>query len=555
MKNLLLIFLLAVIQLTVELSRAEDAPVASPTPPLRHRDRVKPQPRSKSKYTSDRTEEDADHRTLEPIAMGMDKIVDLETDEVTDDKLITVGNPAVVAKPGPIYVGKRVKQLIFKGVGEGETNVIVRKPDGAVIIIFDCTVAKQNVVRLLGDLKKSLREVEGIDIHLEGSKIVLDGEVLTPNDYGRVANVLSDPVYGPTVVSNRIVMSPVSLNALANKIQGDIQVFAPTTRVSVLNGKIILEGTVDGENVKKRAAVRAEWYLPSARVSDPINKDPNIEKNDKNLMIIQNDIQVQPPEKKRDPKLVRLTVHFVELNKDYLKQFGFKWQPGFTADPSISIGQSQAGSTSTSGAGGFTFSGTLSSLFPALNSAQSAGYGRTLKSVTGVVKSEQEYHVKDLTDYPTTTVSPQGAGNGTPVQTGLDMKVTPTILSKDDLDVQIKLTQKDVVGKGANGTPMVSTHDVETRIFLKSGEVSGIAALNNQAVSTSFNRDDPNSGSFGAAQNGAAPTRPLWNLLRSKNYSKQRGQFVIFVSPQIVTNASEGTEDLKKNYRMPSGSR
>ena len=69
---------------------------------------------------------------------------------------------------------------------------------------------------------------------------------------------------------------------------------------------IILEGTVDSEGVRQRALRRAEWYLPVAKLSDPINKDANIEKNDKPMQIIQSDLQVTPPQPKRESKLLRL---------------------------------------------------------------------------------------------------------------------------------------------------------------------------------------------------------------------------------------------------------
>jgi uncharacterized protein YfeS len=47
-----------------------------------------------------------------------------------------------------------------------------------------------------------------------------------------------------------------------------------------------------------------------------------------------------------------------------------------------------------------------------------------------------------------------------------------------------------------------------------------------------------------------AGTDPLFTLMHSKNYIKKKSQFVIFVTPQIIENASEGTEDLKKNFRV-----
>jgi pilus assembly protein CpaC len=45
-------------------------------------------------------------------------------------------------------------------------------------------------------------------------------------------------------------------------------------------------------------------------------------------------------------------------------------------------------------------------------------------------------------------------------------------------------------------------------------------------------------------------TVPLFNLTHSKGYTKNKSQYVIFVTPQIVESASEGTEDLKRNFRV-----
>ena len=65
-------------------------------------------------------------------------------------------------------------------------------------------------------------------------------------------------------------------------------------------------------------------------------------------------------------------------------------------------------------------------------------------------------------------------------------------------------------------------------------------------MGTEFNKDDPQPGAF------AAGTDPLFTLMHSKNYHKKKSQFVIFVTPQIIENASEGTDDLKKNFRVKS---
>ena len=72
-----------------------------------------------------------------------------------------------------------------------------------------------------------------------------------------------------------------------------------------------------------------------------------------------------------------------------------------------------------------------------------------------------------------------------------------------------------------------------------------MAGVTSSDVGTEFNKDDPQPGSF----SGTARTR-CSRLVHSKNYHKKKSQFVIFVTPQIIENASEGTEDLKKNFRV-----
>jgi pilus assembly protein CpaC len=79
---------------------------------------------------------------------------------------------------------------------------------------------------------------------------------------------------------------------------------------------------------------------------------------------------------------------------------------------------------------------------------------------------------------------------------------------------------------------------------VKNNESAAVVGVTSGEVLTQFNRDDPSTGSFSEG------TLPLFSLLRSKQYVKKRSQFVIFVTPQIVENASEGTDDLKKNFRV-----
>jgi pilus assembly protein CpaC len=42
---------------------------------------------------------------------------------------------------------------------------------------------------------------------------------------------------------------------------------------------------------------------------------------------------------------------------------------------------------------------------------------------------------------------------------------------------------------------------------------------------------------------------PLFRLLRSKNYSTTKSQYVMFVTPEIIESASVGTEEIRKKFR------
>ena len=490
----------------------------STAPVISRRMTKKPSEYRVSRYTTDRSEKEADQVQVW-LGVGLDRVFDLDPEIKLGDAAgsILESNTNIV-KVVPVTVSDK-KQLIFKGLAEGNANVTVRDKAGTIKILYNVIVAKQDLLRVMDDLKRNLKEIEGIDIRIEGSKIVVSGEVLTPNDYGAVVNVISDKMYADSV-SNRIVMSSVTLNALAKKIEQDIQAISSTLNTTVLNGKIILGGTVENTAQRDRALRRAEWYLPTVKVSDPINKDAtNIEKNDKPLQIIQSDIQVTVAQPKRESKLLRLSVYFVELSKDFLKSFGFKWQPGFTADPSISIGTASNGGAGTSNSGGFTFAGTLSSLFPALNSTPaSSAYGRILKSATIVVKSGDKGSMRDEQQIPTQTISQNGtAGNGTPVTVGFSTEITPTILQGQDVDLSIDLDQVNLLGYGTGKVPITGKHHVTSRLYLKSGEVGAVAGINNNDVNTTFNRDDPNAGSF------SGTTKPLFTLQRSKSMSKKKG--------------------------------
>jgi pilus assembly protein CpaC len=499
----------------------------------------------RSRLTSDKSEDGADRRRL-LLTTGEDKTVDLDFDTTTRAEGITVGNPTLVATT-LVKVGDK-RQLVFKPLKAGETNVTVRDADGNIRLIFMVRITGSNLLRIAGEIRDLLRDVEGMDIRIVGPKIILEGEVLVPADYGRVALIVADPAYSGFVM-NLTTLSPLGMQVLAKKIESDIKNFAPNVTTRVVNGVIFLEGSVKNLDEARRADQIARIYLPEMRPTTLIERDDKTSRGPQvPRQMIQNFIQVEPPAPKKQEKLVRVTVHFVELSKDYSKFFGFKWEPGFTSEPQIAIGQGTTGSTQ---AGGLSFSATLSSLIPKLKTAQDAGYARILKTGTVIVRSGQPAKLDELTDYPYTVTGANSQVLPASTKVGLSVGVTPMILGQsEDIQMDLNMNQIDLVSlPSAGGAPITSTHKVETKIYVKSKESAAVAGINSTDVATSFNKDDPNQGTFNTNANGQS-TDALFTLKHTKNYAKKKSQFVIFVTPEIIDNASEGSEDLKRNFRV-----
>jgi pilus assembly protein CpaC len=354
--------------------------------------------------------------------------------------------------------------------------------------------------------------------------------------------VVEDESY-KKVVLPLMTLSPLALRVIAKKIQDDINAFAPTVTTRVVNNTIWLEGEVNSPDEVERSKQIAVLYIPEVRPSQQIDKDVNAVRIPPRS-IVQSFLRVKKPPPSPLEKLVRITVYFVELSKDYNRLFSFKWAPSFTAagEPQIAIGQLADG---TAGAQGTSFSAVISSLIPKLQTAQQAGYARILKTGTLITKSGSKGLLKEQTEFSSLAQvsGPQGgtqlAAQKTPV--GLSIEVLPKVLGGEDVELDIDMTQSTVVGTAPAGdrAPTVAANAVTTKLYLKSNDSAAVAGVSGQEVGTDFNK---------------APTAadPLFSLSRSKEYKKINSRFVVFVTPQIIESASQGSEDLKRDFRVRS---
>lgn len=493
----------------------------------------------RSRTTRDQSESEADRRRVR-LTTGEDRTIDVDFD-VSPDRTF-VGNPQIVASTA-VKVGEK-RQVTLKPLKAGETTLTFRDEKGGIRLVMDVQVSGTNLLRRAGEIRDLIKDVDGVEVRIVGQKIVVDGEVLVPNDYARVLGVISDKAYADLII-NLATLSPLAMNLLSKRIETDIQVYAPDVKTRVVNGIVFLEGTVDNVDKANQAFEVAKLYLPEARPGNQlVARDATAQLLSRPA--VKNFIKVNAPPPKKQEKLVRVTVHFVKLAKDYGKFFGFKWQPGFTSDgPTLSVGNSESGAL---GASTPTLTATISNLFPKLLSAQTAGYARVLRTGTVITRSGQPGTITEQTTIPFLVPDANGRAVNGGVSVGVAVNVTPQILGQsEDISLDLNLDQTSVAQKGSGDrAPATTRHTVQTKLYVKSQDSAAVGSVQSSDVSTFFNKDDP-SQKAPAADSG---TEPLFTLLRSKTYNKTKSQYVIFVTPQIIENASEGTDDLKRNFRV-----
>jgi pilus assembly protein CpaC len=245
-------------------------------------------------------------------------------------------------------------------------------------------------------------------------------------------------------------------------------------------------------------------------------------------------IQVEEAPQQNQTKMVRITYHFVEIGKEYLKSSFFKWVPLLNEGAGLQIGPSTTGGVQSQTNG--TFSGTITSLFPKLASASNGGFSRILFSTVQLTEDNTATELVRTEQIPFVGA----VVNGVPVtelaDTGITIKTTPKV-DGDKVRLACSFQFKTAVGNGAGGRPQTVNTASQSQIVLKSGESAALGGLISSDASKTIDKD-PEAATQSTGQ-------PIFTLLRSKAFSANKSQFVIFVTPKIIDDASEGTADIK----------
>ena len=125
---------------------------------------------------------------------------------------------------------------------------------------------------------------------------------------------------------------------------------------------------------------------------------------------------------------------------------------------------------------------------------------------------------------------------------GFDMTITPTMMQEERINLKILISVKALE---QSSTPIELDNTIDTEIVVKSQESAVIGGVVSNKFTTDFDRDPPTSETI---ENGSA----LFSFLKSKRYSTNRSQFVIFVTPEVIESAATGAQEIERKFRKRS---
>lgn len=415
---------------------------------------------------------------------------------------------------------KGVGAVIIKNL---KTNKILRK--------LNISVKHTFLHRVANEISDLLNPVDGIRVRILNNKVIIDGEILLPRDMLRIQAVVKE--YGSNV-SSLVTFSPDAQNQVARLIEKEIG--NPSITVKAVYNRFILEGVVDTVAERDRAVLIANLYTQydEAMAGGKLMK--------KAFKSVTNKITIREKPKEDDrKKLIQITVHYVELKKDYNKGFLFQWTP------SIDQGGTQVTATyggigpARSGGLHSVLSATIQNFLPKLNWAKSFGFARVLHNSSLIMEEGETGNIASRMNVPITISTPSGVQASTQPRANISTDVTPNITGprKDTVRINIRFQVVGPVGQ-SQGNPILSDRSIKTILHVRSGLSAALGGLISASVTRDYNRL-PKDQIQGA---------PLISLFSSKNYDANRSQFVVFVTPIIKSSASLGVERIKEKFQV-----
>jgi pilus assembly protein CpaC len=430
-----------------------------------------------------------------------------------------------------ISINKDNRLVRFEPLAPGTTNFILRDDKGTKIVEYNIVIRKSNLNSAAAQIKSLLSDIEGINIKIVNNKIIIDGEILLPKDMSRIYNVVAQ---FSDVAASIVTMSPLAQKKISELIEKDIG--NPEIHVRAVNEKFILEGVAGSEAEKTKAEIIAKTYVPDVVVEAA--ESAGILKKRKIDSVI-NLLSVKPGPEPQPGKTIKLVIHYVELQKDYTKAFRFQWTPSLAND-STNLQFSNGGDGTTGSGVISSITGTVNNLLPKLNWAKNHGHARVLKSSSVIVQDGSPGILNSQNSIPYSVQNAYGQLTTAFVKTGLASTITPTIINpkSDSVSLVVEFSLTTLTGDTNKG-PLTSENAIKTRVTVRSGQSAAIGGLVGNDSSMAYNRLPA-----GVTDN------PIISLYASKQFQTNQSQFVVFITPVIMNSASEGSDAIKKKFRL-----
>ncbi|MCB0326641.1 MAG: pilus assembly protein N-terminal domain-containing protein [Bdellovibrionales bacterium] len=434
---------------------------------------------------------------------------------------ITVGDPNIVN----FRADRKKKRITLFPKSSGSTTLIVFDQKGQEKEVVNLTVYSTDPEKLLKDVQQLLVDIEGINIKRVGQKVVIDGEVVLPDDMGRIRKVSAST----DQIINLAKTNSNTSSLVAKRIEKEIGLDEVSVRS--VKGQVLLEGEVYSKAALSKAEKIAKLYSANVINGLEIRNIPN------------------PPMRK---DTIQVTAHFVEVAKNFSKNFNFRWNPV----PQVGVNASYtinpiSGSNNLTGA----LTGTAIDVLPKLNHFRSLGVARVLENPSISVKSGSDAVIESGTRIGFPIVQPNGAVSLEFQNIGALLKIKPHT-SGSDIDMNISVKISSLGSPDVSGGVAISQSSVETSQLVRSGESVVIGGLVRHSYRQSLDRP-PSSSDAGSGPTSTQdtfvdpfPLGSLFTLFKSNDLSKQRSQFMIFITPTILKYSKDANKELKDKFNL-----
>jgi pilus assembly protein CpaC len=470
------------------------------------------------------------------VAVGLDKVLELSFDFSTQ---ISLADTTLLRVEPDI----KKRKITLIGLKPGSTSLTLRDAVGEEKLRYYINVTSDDLSKTVAELRELIGDVEGIEIGIKGGKIYVGGEIIVPNDIKKVAVALES--FSGASILRLIEMSPQTQVLIAREMQEELHKNNyKNVNVRVVNKTFWVEGSVGSADEAALVQKITTAYLPEKieAISSGSISAAYPEGRQAMSFFLSIDPKAKEEEKTPLPKLVKISTQFVELRKDYSKVFGFKWAPLMSRDgSSITFGRNDDGTGSTKSDG--IFSAVISDLFPRLNSMKNAGYGRVVHSGMVIATDKKKATLSRLTNVPGVAGTNPDFSRPNTLSFGLTLEVTPAVLEEENVVMSVNVSIKLNTGPGTQ-----TNNDINTDIMVKSAETAVLGGVMQSSDITNYDKDDP-------APNNANPTtgepapQQIFGVLRSRSQSLAKSQYVIFITPEIVSSAVEATQDIKNKFK------